>query len=250
MKILKFMNSLIILTIIFNINKQILITFGQYVPKPRNAASSEIIGDRLYVLGGMVSTAILNDVIYLDLSKNFTTSSPAWVDYTPIKPLPVYSSYADSCKDKDNKIYLFGGVLIDVNSEKYIMDKQLYVFDGNTWTAPAVVGTYQPAKRRALNVVMDDLGKMYLFCGLGDPILGINDIIFYNDMSIFDSNKLTWTQVTNPPNSITESTSTYLPKNKLILYIGGVVASGGDFGKGINNLTKFKLTNCFLNLAY
>ena len=47
MKILKFMNIFIIpiiLTIVFNINNQILNTFGQFIPSVRLVASSEIIG--------------------------------------------------------------------------------------------------------------------------------------------------------------------------------------------------------------
>jgi len=79
MELLKFTNIFIIsiiLTIVFNINDQILITFGQYIPSARYAASSEIIGDRMYVMGGEMSsgtggTTTLREVIYLDLSKDF-----------------------------------------------------------------------------------------------------------------------------------------------------------------------------------
>src|SRR5205823_9014120 len=98
-KMFKLMNIFIVsvvLTIVFNINNQILIAFGQYVPAPRYAASSEIIGDRLYVIGGEVSIAGIylgsdasRVVIYLDLSKDFNSNSPPWVDYSNISPLPV-----------------------------------------------------------------------------------------------------------------------------------------------------------------
>src|SRR5205823_6584638 len=99
MEILKFKNNFIIviltiLTIVCNINNQILIISGQYIPAPRYAASSEIIGDRLYVIGGQVSTSASSipskEVIYLDLSKNFYSSSPPWVDYSQISPLPIF----------------------------------------------------------------------------------------------------------------------------------------------------------------
>src|SRR5947209_9478302 len=119
MELLRFMNIFIIsviLTTVFNINDQILITFGQYIPSAHYAASSEIIGDRLYVMGGGVSPAgtyatakVSRDVIYLDLSKDFNINSPPWVDYSQINSLPVFNSWAGSCKDKDNKtIYVFG----------------------------------------------------------------------------------------------------------------------------------------------
>ena len=78
MEILNFINNFIILIIVCNVINQVSITFGQYVPASRYAASSEIIGDRLYVIGGYVSPTgtLLNsilsrDVIYLDLSKSF-----------------------------------------------------------------------------------------------------------------------------------------------------------------------------------
>src|SRR6266511_621798 len=91
---------------------------------------------------------------------------------------------------------------LDVNNN-LITDnnKQIYVFDSvkNTWTAPNVTGTFAPIRKRELGVVMDDLGKMYVFGGLSDPTTGSNIATLYNDMMIFDSNQLTWTQ-TSPTN--------------------------------------------------
>src|SRR6266480_6996602 len=159
MELLRFMNIFIIpiiLTIVFNINGQILITFGQFIPSARLVASSEIIGDRLYVMGGQVSlagdpvnTTTSREVIYLDLSKDFNSSSPPWVDYSQINPLPVLNLWAESCKDKDNKtIYVFGGIIYDVNTNNLIVDnnKQIYVFDSvkNAWTTPVVNGASAP----------------------------------------------------------------------------------------------------------
>ena len=99
MKILRFINGFIvsmILAIVCNI--KISITFGQYVPASRYAASSEIIGDKLYVMGGEVSAdgttsspSPSREVIYLDLSKDFNSSSPPWVDYS-FKHKPITSS--------------------------------------------------------------------------------------------------------------------------------------------------------------
>src|SRR5947208_13787061 len=101
MKLLKFINSFtisIILATVCNVNNKILITPGQFVPLPRYAASSEIIGDRLYVMGGEESAAGTTsspfpsrEVIYLDLSKDFNSSSPPWVDYS-FKHKPITSS--------------------------------------------------------------------------------------------------------------------------------------------------------------
>src|SRR6266511_1895719 len=170
MEILKFKNNFVvviltILTIVCNINNRILIISGQYIPTPRYAASSEIIGDRLYVIGGQVSTSGIADssttskeVIYLDLSNDFNSSSSPWVDYSQLSPLPVLNSWADSCEDKDNKmIYLFEGVIEDTNTNNNILDKQIYVFEtvGNNWATPNVTGV-APNRRRNMKVVIDD----------------------------------------------------------------------------------------------
>src|SRR6266511_5667377 len=222
---------------------KILATFGQYVPSSRYSASSEIIGDRLYVMGGGVSSTgtfatsfTSREVIYLDLSKDFNSNSPPWVDYSNISPLPVLNSWADSCKDKDNKtIYVFGGIIEDVNTNNYIIDKnkQIYAFDSikNTWTTPVVTGIYAPTRRREMKVVMDDLGKMYVFGGLSDSVTGSNITTWYNDMTIFDSNQLTWTRIGTAISSTLRAdfTATYLPKNKLIVYIGGRLGDASDF---------------------
>src|SRR5438132_9983331 len=126
MKLLNFVNSFIIsiiLAIVCNVNNKILNTFGQFVPTPHYAASSEIINDKLYVIGGdTINSTASREVIYLDLSKDFNSSSPSWVDYSNISPLPVLNSWADSCKDKDNKtMYVFGGIIRDVNTYNNIM---------------------------------------------------------------------------------------------------------------------------------
>src|SRR6266480_1140314 len=93
---------------------KILATFGQYVPSARLVASSEVIGDRLYVMGGGVSSAgtfatskVSREVIYLDLSKDFNINSPPWVDYSNISPLPVLNSWADHLKIKITKQYIY-----------------------------------------------------------------------------------------------------------------------------------------------
>src|SRR6266511_3713786 len=107
MEILNIFIISIILAIVCNVNNEILITSGQYVPAPRYVASSEIIGNRFYVIGGQVS--ITGTV--------------------------------------------FGGVILDVNTNSYITDinKQIYVFDtvASTWVSPFATGSdVAPTRRR------------------------------------------------------------------------------------------------------
>ena len=122
--------------------------------------------------------------------------------------------------------------MVDANTHNVITDsnKQLYAFDTikNMWTALVVTGTSAPPTRIDFQVAMDDSNRMYVF---GGRPIG-NSSISYNDMTIFDSNQLTLTQTspTNPPTARIDFTATYLPKNKLIVYIGGRDGTnGGDF---------------------
>ena len=242
MEILNIFIISIIFTIVFNINDQIFITFGQFVPSGRLVASSEIIGDRLYVIGGGVSPTgtfatakVSRDIIYLDLSKDFNINSPPWVNYSQ-GSLPVLSSWADSCKNKDDKtIYVFGGVILDVNTNSYITDinKQIYVFDtvASTWASPFATGSdVAPTRRREQKTVMDDLGRMFVFGGISDTVTGFNITTWYNDMTIFDSKKFIWTRInpSGPPTLRADFTATYLPKNGLIIYIGGRLSDTSD----------------------
>src|SRR5207248_3561005 len=117
-------------------------------------------------------------------------------------------------------------------------NKQLYVFDtvGNTWTVPVVTGT-PPTRRREMDIVMDDLGKMYVFGGTFDSTVGgPTPSIWLNDTTIFDSNLLTWTVVnaSSPPTRRLDFTATYLPKNKLIVYIGGREQRADGYGYDVN----------------
>src|SRR5438045_1715012 len=82
-------------------------------------------------------------------------------------------------------VYSFGGIIYDVNTNNLITDnnKPIYVFDSvkNTWTTPVVTGTSVPTRRREMNVVMDNLGKMYIFGGLSDQYTsGVNSNVWLN----------------------------------------------------------------------
>ena len=100
-----------------------------------------------------------------------------------------------------------------------------------------MTGTSVPTRRREMNVVMDDLGKMYIFGGVSDQYTsGVNSSVWLNDTSIFDSNLLTWTQVTpvNIPTRRVDFTATYLPKSKFIVYIGGREWRANGYSYSVN----------------
>nr|CAG8598865.1 15092_t:CDS:2 [Entrophospora candida] len=155
------------LVIAFQIN-QIIVTFGQFTPVPRYAASSQTIGDRLYVIGGQVSaqasvssSLATKDVIYLKLSTNFSRNSPTWIDHTQISPLPVFNSWAGSCKDKDNKtIYLFGGFIQDINTSgftaTYLPKSKLIIYIGGTEVGPNGISRNVNIKENAGGAVIEN----------------------------------------------------------------------------------------------
>ncbi len=146
---------------------------------------SVFLGDKLYFLGGYVTTSgsHSNEVFYLDVSKPFKSNIPSWVDLTSSAAIPFGSSFATVSLININNsrtIYLLGGFLID--SESFI-----YAFNPQTlkWNIPQSKGNTQ-TRRRDIKFVSDDSGKVYIFGGYND----INSS--FNDMTIFDTNVLTW----------------------------------------------------------
>src|SRR6185369_9611641 len=116
----------------------------------------------------------------------------------------------------------------------------IHVFDtvASTWTSPFATGAdVAPIRRRETKIVMDNSGRIYIFAGLSDTATGSNITTWYNDMTIFDSKKFIWTRIdpSGPPSLRADFTATYLPKNGLIVYIGGRLADTSDVN--INEVT-------------
>ena len=133
--------------------------------------------NKLYFFGG-ISPININasyEVFYLNVSQQFNVSNPPWVDLTmttPTAAIPFGSAWGTAVAgdiNKDPTIYLFGGVMRDMNS---VGDSVLHSFNLNTlqWK-PEAMGKEQPARRRNLKSVIDNTGKFYIFGGITEKSL-------------------------------------------------------------------------------
>ena len=123
-----------------------------------------------------------------------------------------------------NVIYLFGGIMMDVNTSKdnFISMLHSYNLETNVWDIPKTNGV-EPERSREINgVVNDETGKIYIFGGATDKLIGSQYTILYNDMNIFDTVSLTWSKgsTINAPLPRVDYTATLL-SNGIIVFIGG-----------------------------
>ncbi len=86
---------------------------------------------------------------------------------------------------------------------------------------PIITGKV-PEIRRAIQGVIDDFGKIYIFGGINDGIGQKNISKLFNDMIILNTKDLTWSDgpPVNTPLKRYSYTATLI-SNGMILYIGG-----------------------------
>ncbi|RHZ75772.1 hypothetical protein Glove_209g23 [Diversispora epigaea] len=212
---------------------------SSFTPSPRYATSSILIGTRLYFFGGWAkdSDSIENcqsDVFYLDISNSFNiddnNQNIPWNDLTSTAEIPERICWHNSIKETNNNtIYLFGGITQNIKSKELTYDTLLYKFDitSQKWSKPSLTGI-SPGRRINLEIVQNnknDSENTYIFGGLTT-----NKLMWFNDMNILETLKLTWLLVETsgidipPPQA--DFTATLL-SNGIILYIGGRKAVNG-----------------------
>ncbi|UZO29737.1 uncharacterized protein OCT59_023197 [Rhizophagus irregularis] len=207
----------------------LLIEIGQsLVPVERYAHSSVLVDKKLFFFGGYSGHSLktsenLDQIIYLDISKPFNMANPPFEEIS--KTIPFGSSYATAfLSPQKNIIYLFGGIVKDVNTDLDIFKSVLYSYnlETNEWTIPITNGI-APGRRRDMNgVINNKTGKFYVFGGAIDPETGSQSTIALNDMNIFDTISLTWSKGSSiyAPLPRMDFTTTLL-SNGIIVFIGG-----------------------------
>ena len=68
--------------------------------------------------------------------------------------------------------------------------------------------------------VIDNTGKMYIYSGGADSVVGSPTLHYFNEMVIFNTVELSWSISTSPMISRAGHTATLL-SNGVIVYIGG-----------------------------
>ncbi|RIB05646.1 hypothetical protein C2G38_577429 [Gigaspora rosea] len=229
----------------------------QNIPKPRYQQTSSLIGNRLYFFGGDLSTTdyknysaanLTNEVWYLDLSSSFNTATPRW---NKDVGMPIGYALGASCVSPiDNSVFLVGGrMFIPNTATNNLGSSPVYIFNSNIslWTTPSIIGFNSSFKMRNQNrPVIDNSGKIYTFGGNNDT--GFNNLyVRYDDMSILDTNSMTWSTLAisaNAPLPLLFYTATFLPTG-IIVYIGGYIDRFAIFPGGVsmNDIQTFNTKN-------
>ncbi|CAG8690195.1 11947_t:CDS:2, partial [Dentiscutata heterogama] len=208
-----------------------------FVPEARYAHSATLVNNKLYFFGGQISEInqgqelfhIYDELFYLDVSSSFNIESPSWTDLTASKNVPVRSSWSTSSvgfgiKSDKSTIYLIGGFMYVINQNALVTDI-IYAFDTKSqqWKLPVINGT-GPNRRREVQAVSDNTGKIYYFGGKSDYTTTgspTESVTRYNTLNILDTAQLSWSigSTIDAP-SPREGYSAILYTN-LIIYIGG-----------------------------
>ncbi|CAG8535185.1 1838_t:CDS:2, partial [Ambispora leptoticha] len=199
-------------------------------PYPPNELSRPEIGtfiDNKIIFFDSYDFGINNTkAFFLDLSVNWTTSTPAFIKINDLFNVPMfdYTTFSALNKSGLSLIYAYGG-LIPINfnswntgtfvSDFYKIDVTSYPFS----ISPVRAGSISPGPRSNHNSIFDDKGKLYIWGGKTVAKNGsyINDQTMY----IFDTFNSTWSQVlpSDAPDQRSSYSATF--KDGKIYFIGG-----------------------------
>src|ERR1051325_2694361 len=173
---------------LFGINCQIT----PYKPQQRIGHTATFINNKLYILGGRLSSNITVgagtiDFFYLDVSVPFNTQTLSWQDLSSVNIVPMHHGAASvNGGANNNTLFLFGG-----SNETMEL---VYTFDpqSNSWKIPNIPTTsgINVIRKAFLTGIIGENGTMYLWGGSSGTI-GIN-IQLQNDMLILNTISLSW----------------------------------------------------------
>ncbi|CAG8460408.1 11080_t:CDS:2 [Scutellospora calospora] len=254
------LNEFITLAIIFLLKISGNVCFG---PEGLAGHVAVNVSDRMYFMGGsrFIPSAnpirssirvynLSDEVFVLDLSSQFSTSSPPYIDLSNTSRM-LYGYERGTVVlggASRQDIFLIGGVQQDlamlnkidnnatITSNKTLMieeisktynqiDKFIYYYRPNAtiWSYPQNQRGIVPTRRRSTATVINKKGVMYIFGGRVQVDTGSPIFTCYNDLYSFDTVLLSWNKIdaVNAPLPQSHSAPVLLPSGK-ILYIGGV----------------------------
>ncbi|KAF0449843.1 kelch repeat protein [Gigaspora margarita] len=204
----------------------IIVNSYSYIPLNRDEHVASYIDNKIFFLGGETDTQDLtNAFFFLDVSIPFNTSSLPMYDLSRITQIP-YNRRASSvvCETVKDVIFVWGGDLCLNCSSPLIF---AFNTTAKIWNAANDKGI-KPPRRRFSSIVCDKKAKIYILDGTFDQVIGnITTYNYSNELDIFDTSQLNWSQGSNfnAPVSHDIGTATLLPDGKIV-YIGGSSAYG------------------------
>ncbi|CAG8593563.1 14612_t:CDS:2, partial [Cetraspora pellucida] len=215
-------------------------------PEGRGGHESVQVNNKLYFMGGsrLIPNSNLkrynlsDEVFYLDLSSQFDTENPPFVDLTNGTSRMFYGNEKGAAVlggSNRSDIYLIGGTqlnfsMVNWNATDQInwnaTDQFIYIYrtSANIWTKfEQGVKGIQPSRRRSTSTVIKPNGTIYIFGGRIEKDMASDNLTLYNELYEFDTILLSWIQIVadNAPSPRSHSTATLLQNGKIV-YIGGV----------------------------
>ncbi|GES99995.1 hypothetical protein GLOIN_2v1537221 [Rhizophagus clarus] len=199
----KILNHNLMLISLIHLFLWVTVVNGQFIPRPRVGHTANLVGDKIYFVGGSNFSIIspsTSDIFYYG-GNQLTCNNLAGVDKS--------GHAAEVGGPNQDLIFIMGGVR--QQSPVYQLDTKT-----NKINIPPILETY--SVNRAFMSSVNYEGKFYLFCGI-DPVLSL----LSNTLNIIDTVNLTLGTVDmiNTPLPRYKHTSTLV--DRIMYYIGGIL---------------------------
>ena len=172
---------------------------------PRSGLASCVIGDKIYVLGGV--SGLMPNILYLNTLEVYDPASNTW--NTPVTTGSFSPRGWFTANVVDGKIYVIGGFDANLNS----VSSEVQVFDpaNNSWNTLSTTGFFSPRFDHTASVIN---GKIYIFGGADGNYL-------ISTVDIFDPSTNNWNQADATGSFISRRGATSVTLEGKIYIIGG-----------------------------
>jgi len=169
--------------------------------------SSIIVGEEMFVFGGYSYPKGSTDIAFKVDLKTFKTTYLAKM---------LNNTYVSKALLHDNKIYLFGGLIHNLEESLSVSTNKLQVYDlaTDTWE---IHNTPLSARHNYTREIIDD--KLYVISGRNYSAGETTHLTLPNDLWEYDLINKTWTNIDTCPYGGTYMNSTAVYNNEI--YIGG-----------------------------
>ncbi|KAF9544333.1 hypothetical protein EC957_012214 [Mortierella hygrophila] len=207
----------------FNNNNNIQFANAQGQPQPCGGAAYKVVDNKFYIHGGALQgDQLLQSLWALDLTTNWTTSTPAWIAL----PLGPYNAYHSGGRSADNKTFIVFGRDTSANSN-VVPNSFVNIFDisSKTWKELNPQGINDTSRRDFDVVTNPSANKVYILGGDAGP----SGSTYSNMFSTYDVATQTVTEVTTPapgPQDISTYNAVWSPKLNAMVVVAGNYKSG------------------------
>ncbi|KAF9124111.1 hypothetical protein BGX30_001103 [Mortierella sp. GBA39] len=217
---------LCVLACLLSFSNNIQFANAQGQPQPCGGAAYRVVGNKFYIHGGSLlqGDQPLQSLWALDLTTNWTTSTPAW----NALPLGPYNAFHSGGYSADNKTFIVFGR--DTGAEPNVIPNSfvnIYDISSKTWKEVNPQGISDNSRRDFDVVTNPSANKVYILGGDS----GKSGVTYNNVFSTYDTATQTVTEVTTPapgPQNISTFSAVWSPKLNAMVVIAGNYKSGAS----------------------